>query len=305
MNVIHSISEYHRLLSLPEPLHPLVSIIQVSETHIMETAVWEQFYINFYSVSLKREVTAKVKYGQQYYDFNKGVMNFLAPKQVQSLSIADIKMINEESECGQGYVLLFHPDFLGKHTLATSIKNYGFFSYAVNEALHISEKEENSIIAIFKKIEEEYQYIDRHTQDIILSQIDLLLNYSIRFYERQFITRKFVNNDLLVRMEQVLNHYFDHDKTLQDGPPTVEFLADKLNLSASYLSDMLRSLTGQNAQQHIHNKMIEKAKEYLASSNLSVAEIAYHLGFEYPQSFNKLFKKKTAISPLEFRQSFN
>lgn len=303
MNIINSISEYHRLLSLPEPLHPLVSIIQVADTHIMETEVWEQFYINFYSVSLKRDVSAKVKYGQQYYDFNKGVMNFLAPKQVQSLSISDIRLINQE--CGQGYVLLFHPDFLGRHPLAASIKNYGFFSYALNEALHISEKEENSIIEILKKIDEEYQHIDRHTQDIILSQIDLLLNYSIRFYERQFITRKFVNNDLLIRMEQLLHHYFDKGESLQNGLPTVEYLAHNLNLSPNYLSDMLRSLTGQNAQQHIHNKMIEKAKVYLTSSNLSVAEIAYQLGFEYPQSFNKFFKKKTDISPLEYRQSFN
>lgn len=303
MNIINSISEYHRLLSLPEPLHPLVSIIQVADTHIMETDVWEQFYINFYSVSLKRNVSAKVKYGQQYYDFNKGVMNFLAPKQVQSLSISDIRLINQE--CGQGYVLLFHPDFLGRHPLAASIKNYGFFSYALNEALHISEKEENSIIEILKKIDEEYQHIDRHTQDIILSQIDLLLNYSIRFYERQFITRKFVNNDLLIRMEQLLHRYFDKGESLQNGLPTVEYLAHNLNLSPNYLSDMLRSLTGQNAQQHIHNKMIEKAKEYLTSSNLSVAEIAYQLGFEYPQSFNKFFKKKTDISPLEYRQSFN
>ena len=258
---------------------------------------------NFYSVSLKRDVSAKVKYGQQYYDFNKGVMNFLAPKQVQSLSISDIRLINQE--CGQGYVLLFHPDFLGRHPLAASIKNYGFFSYALNEALHISEKEENSIIEILKKIDEEYQHIDRHTQDIILSQIDLLLNYSIRFYERQFITRKFVNNDLLIRMEQLLHRYFDKGESLQNGLPTVEYLAHNLNLSPNYLSDMLRSLTGQNAQQHIHNKMIEKAKEYLTSSNLSVAEIAYQLGFEYPQSFNKFFKKKTDISPLEYRQSFN
>ena len=303
MNIINSISEYHRLLSLPEPLHPLVSIIQVADTHIMETEVWEQFYINFYSVSLKRDVSAKVKYGQQFYDFNKGVMNFLAPKQVQSLSISDIRLINQE--CGQGYVLLFHPDFLGRHPLAASIKNYGFFSYALNEALHISEKEENSIIEILKKIDEEYQHIDRHTQDIILSQIDLLLNYSIRFYERQFITRKFVNNDLLIRMEQLLHRYFDKGESLQNGLPTVEYLAHNLNLSPNYLSDMLRSLTGQNAQQHIHNKMIEKAKVYLTSSNLSVAEIAYQLGFEYPQSFNKFFKKKTDISPLEYRQSFN
>ncbi|WP_134088740.1 AraC family transcriptional regulator [Olivibacter sp. XZL3] len=303
MHIVNSISEFHQQLSLPEPLHPLVSVIDVSGIKPDESEIWEQFFVNFYSVSLKRDVTAKVKYGQQYYDFNKGTMNFIAPKQIQSLTIPEIRKM--KIECGKGYMLMFHPDFLYKHPLARAIKNYGFFSYSLNEALHLSEKEEGNVVEIFKKIEQEYQHIDRHTQNIILSQIDLLLQYSNRFYERQFITRKAVNNDLLTKMEQLLNDYFDKDETLQSGLPTVEFVASRLNVSPHYLSDMLRSLIGQSAKSYIHEKMIEKAKEYLSSTQLSVAEIAYQLGFEYPQSFNKLFKKKTEMSPLAFRAKFN
>jgi len=301
MQIIHSISEKHRLLSLPEPLHPLVSVIRISDIRFTEDIVWEHFSLNFYCISLKRNIAGKIKYGQQYYDYDKGLMTFVAPKQVLSL---DAPLIDDVSP-PSGYALFFHPDFLYKHPLATTIKNYGFFSYGVNEALHLSEKEEKNIVEIFLKIDEEYQHIDRHTQDIILSQIDLLLNYSNRFYERQFITRKAINHDVLTKMETLLNEYFNNGETLRNGPPTVESLADQLHLSPHYLSDLLRSLTGQNAQQHIQGKLIEKAKEYLTITNLSVAEIAYQLGFEYPQSFNKLFKKKTNISPLEFRQTFN
>ena len=301
MKIINSISEKHRLVSLPEPLHPLVSVIRISDIRFTDSSIWEQFSVNFYCISLKRNIAGKTKYGQQYYDYNKGVMTFIAPKQIMSLEADQMDILNPAS----GYALLIHPDFLYKHPLATTIKNYGFFSYAVNEALHLSEKEEKSIEEIFEKIDEEYQHIDRHTQDIILSQIDLLLNYSKRFYERQFITRKAVNHDVLIRMEQLLNDYFDHEETLKKGLPTVELLASQLNLSPYYLSDLLRSLTGQSAQQHIQDKLIEKAKEYLSITNLTVAEIAYQLGFEYPQSFNKLFKKKTNTSPLEFRQTFN
>ena len=303
MNIINSISEFHRLVSLPEPLHPLVSVVSVADMRFTNHVVWEQFALSFYCVSLKRDVLRKVKYGQQYYDYDKGLMTFIAPKQVQTLNISHAEILGPES--GTGKTLLFHPDFLYKHPLATTIKNYGFFSYAVNEALHLSEKEEKNIVEILEKINAECQHIDRHTQDIILSQIDLLLNYSNRFYERQFITRKAVNHDVLTRMETLLNEYFDREKSLENGLPTVEFLANQLHLSPHYLSDLLRSLTGQSAQQHIQEKLIEKAKEYLTVTNLSVAEIAYQLGFEYPQSFNKLFKKRTNISPLEFRQTFS
>lgn len=303
MQTINSLSEFHRLLSIPPPLHPLVSVVLVSEIHAVDSDLWQHFSTDFYTVSLKNNIQSKVKYGQQYYDFDKGTMTFIAPKQVQSVEVDKTNAFNETM--GTGYVLIFHPDFLRKHPLQSTIKNYGFFSYSINEALHLSEQEEQNIIDIFQKIEKEYQHIDKHTQSIILAQIDLLLSYCDRFYERQFITRKAVNNDLLSKMETLLNDYFENSKTLKSGLPTVEYLANQLNISANYLSDMLRLLTGQNAQQHIHEKLIEKAKEKLSTTNLSVSEIAYELGFEYPQSFNRLFKKKTEMSPLEYRQSFN
>lgn len=303
MQTINSLSEFHRLLSIPPPLHPLVSVVLVSEIHSVNTDLWQRFSTDFYTISLKNNIQSKVKYGQQYYDFDKGTMTFIAPKQIQSIEVDETNAFNET--IGTGYVLIFHPDFLKKHPLQSTIKNYGFFSYSLSEALHLSQQEEQNIVEIFQKIEKEYQHIDKHTQDIILSQIDLLLNYCNRFYERQFITRKAVNNDLLTKMENLLNDYFNNAETLKNGLPTVEYFANQLNYSANYLSDMLRLLTGQNAQQHIHEKLIEKAKEKLLTTNLSVSEIAYELGFEQPQSFNRLFKKKTEMSPLKYRQSFN
>jgi AraC family transcriptional activator of pobA len=203
-----------------------------------------------------------------------------------------------------GYALFIHPDYLQHHPLATDIKNYGFFSYAVNEALHLSEKEEKDIEQLFQRIYEEHQHIDRMSQEIILAQVDLLLKYCNRFYERQFITRNAVNHDVLTKMELLLNHYFEQKEALKNGPPSVEYVAAQLNVSSHYLSDLLRSLTGQSAQQHIQDKLIDKAKEYLSVTDLTVAQIAYQLGFGYPQSFNKLFKKKTELSPLQFRETF-
>ncbi|GGH63759.1 AraC-like DNA-binding protein [Filimonas zeae] len=303
MKTIHSITEFQRLVSLPDPLHPLISVVEVAQMQFTAAELWQQFSLDFYCVSLKKGVVGKVKYGQQYYDYDKGVMTFIAPKQIQLLDEPHPDMLNPGP--ARGYALLIHPDFLYGHPLAAAIKNFGFFSYAVNEALHLSEKEEAYIAEVFRKIQEECAHIDRHTQDIVLAQLDLLFNYSIRFYERQFITRKAVNHDVLTKMEQLLNTYFEQDESLKQGLPTVEMVAGKLNLSPHYLSDMLRSLTGRSAQLHIQEKVIEKAKEYLSVTSLSVAEIAYQLGFEYPQSFNKMFKKKMNISPLEYRQSFN
>jgi len=303
MQVINSLSEFHRLLSVAPPMHPLISVVHVSELHAVASDVWKKFTTNFYSISLKNNIQSKIKYGQNYYDFDRGTMTFTAPKQVQSVEVDEANSYNNKS--GNGYVLMFHTDFLGKNPLAINIKHYSFFSYSVNEALHLSEREEENVIAIFKKIEEEYQHIDNHTQNVILAQIDLLLQYSARFYERQFITRKVVNHDLLTKTESMIESYFKNELGVENGVLTVEYLASQLNLSSNYLSDALRSLTGQGAQQHIHEKMIEKAKEYLTASNLSVSEIAYNLGFERPQSFNKLFKNKTEMSPLAFRESFN
>jgi AraC family transcriptional activator of pobA len=192
------------------------------------------------------------------------------------------------------------------YPLAKKIKQYGFFSYSANEALHLSEKEKDTILGIFKIIDDELNSrIDDFSQDVIISQIELLLNYANRFYKRQFITRKATSHNLLQQLEEILDDYFNNERSLSEGIPSVHYLAEKLNISPSYLSDMLRSLTGQNAQQHIHSKLIEKAKEKLSTTSLSVSEVAYQLGFEHSQSFSKLFKTKTNLSPLEFRKAFN
>ncbi len=298
--VINSISELHRLLQLPKPAHPLVSVINFADVKCVDDEKMRSIVYNFYSVCTKKGYKGKVKYGQNYYDFDDGIMTFYSPGQV---------LTTEPAEAGDtaitGWWLVVHPDFLRSYTLATKIKSYGFFSYAVNESLHLSDGEEVMVNSIMENIAHEHRsVIDGYSQDVIVSQIELLLNYSNRFYNRQFITRKNASNDLLVKMETLLDAYFEQG-TMQQGLPTVHYLSSQLNISANYLSDMLRSLTGQSAQQHIQNKLIEKAKEILTTTSLSVSEVAYQLGFEHPQSFSKFFKSKTNISPLDFRHSFN
>jgi len=298
MNAINSVSEFHRLLSLPAPKHPLVSVINLAESIFLEDEIWKGFVNRFYCVALKREATGKIRYGQQHYDYDKGVLSFTAPNQVQYLDVQNM-------ECGSGSLLIFHPDFLLNNALATTIGSYGFFSYSVTEALHLSAEEEEDLIAILNKIDKECTHIDKHTQEIILTQIELLLNYSNRFYERQFITRKNNNYEVLTKFEQFVDRYYDGNEHAQQGLLTVQRIAEHMNLSPNYLSDLLRVHTGQNTQQHIHEKLIEKAREKLSTTNLSVSEIAYALGFEHAQSFSTLFKKKTKMSPLQFRQTFN
>ena len=275
----------------------MVSIVNLSECVFAEDDVWKGFVSKYYCIALKRNATGKIKYGQQHYDYDKGVLSFTAPNQVQYL---DLKTMDCDSK---GSLLIFHEDFLLNQPLANTISSYGFFSYAVNEALHLSEGEENDLLEIMDKIDRECQHIDQHTQEIILSQIELLLNYSKRFYERQFITRKSGNDHLLTKLETFLNDYFEKDASGK-GLLTVHEIAEAMHLSPNYLSDLLRVHTGQNTQQHIHEKLISKAKGKLSATELSVSEIAYGLGFEHSQSFSTLFKKKTSMSPLEFRQSF-
>lgn len=295
---ILSISEMHHLLGLKKPKHPLVSIIRFEDMVSTGPAVPRSISYNFYHIALKKNYQGKIKYGQQYYDFDEGMMTFIAPQQV-------ITIDPETPTCLEGFMLIVHPDFLETYPLASKIRSYGFFSYAAFEALHLSEQEEQAIMQLVTNIEREIETnIDPFTQELIVSNIDLLLTYCNRFYNRQFITRKLANNDLLIKLETLLDVYFASVEPEKSGLPTVKYVADQLHVSASYLSDMLRAHTGQSTQQHIHNKLIEKAKTILSTTGLSVSEVAYQLGFEYPQSFNKLFKSKTNLSPLEFRQSF-
>jgi AraC family transcriptional activator of pobA len=299
-NRFESLSDAHQAFGLPKPLHPLISLINSAIVPVQTSTSPHSHVLNFYKISYKPQLGGKIKYGQGYYDFDEGGLLFAAPNQL----IGGSDAISTQ-ECSL-YTLLIHPDYLGSYPLAKNIKRFGFFSYSANETLHLSEKEKTTIISIFKIIEEELNSrIDDFSQDVIISQIELLLNYANRFYKRQFITRKAVSNDLLQKMEEILDAYFNTQESLSQGIPTVQYLAEHLNVSPGYLSDMLRSLTGQNAQHHIHEKLIEKAKEKLSVTKLSVSEIAYGLGFEHPQSFSKLFRTKTNLSPLEFRRSFN
>jgi AraC-like DNA-binding protein len=293
---IHAISELHRLVGLPAPAHPLISLVDNTKLYIDKEHFPETLLLDFYKISYKHTLNGRIGYGQGYYDFDQGGMIFTAPHQLLA--------IDKDTEY-YGLSLLIHPDLLRGYPLATSISKYGFFSYDTNEALHLSAKEKETIIGVLENIGHELKCsIDDFSQDVLISYVEVLLNYSNRFYKRQFITRKAVNHDLLTKMETLLTHHLDTRRGLQTGLPTVEYLADQLHLSPRYLSDMLRSLTGQSAQQHIHQKLIDKAKEYLTNTNLSVAEIAYELGFEYPQSFNKLFKSKTMLTPVAFKAQF-
>ena len=293
----NSLTDFHRVFGLPKPLHPMISFTDIKDIKILPDELFSSFILDFYKVAYKTNVFGKAKYGQNYYDFGEGGLVFSAPNQTFE---------TPDDNGSSGYVLLIYPDFFLSYPLARKIRQYGFFSYSANEALHLSDHEKETIMSIFKIIDEELKSrIDDFSHDVIISQVELLLNYANRFYKRQFITRKAVNNDLLQKLEEILDDYFNNEKSLMQGIPTVQYLSEQLNISPSYLSDVLRSLTGQNAQQHIHQKLIEKAKEKLSTTSLSVSEVAYGLGFEHPQSFSKLFKTKTNLSPLEFRQSFN
>lgn len=299
---IKSISEFHSIFNLPKPEHPLISVVDyavlvAAKKHSEITIT----VADHYSISVKRGLSEKMRYGQQKYDFDEGVMYFLAPGQVLHTTPAT----NTEAK-PSGWILLIHPDFLWNTPLAAAIKRYEFFDYSVNEALFLSDKEEAILTNIIQNIQQEYHAnIDSFSQNIIISQLETLLNYSERFYQRQFITRKIINHQVLDRLDKLLTGYFRGDDLLTKGLPTVQNIAGLLNVSPSYLSGLLKVLTGQSTQQHIHDKLIEKAKEKLSTTDLSVSEIAYSLGFEHPQSFSKLFKSKTNLSPLEFRQSFN
>lgn len=298
-HLIKSISELHRLFALSRPDHPLISVIDFELLSYKHSDVWKHFTNDFYCITIKKGSNGNLKYGQRDYDFSEGMMTFTKPGQVFSVTGVNDNPVT-------GYMLVFNAELIRPYPLGKNIGNFGFFDYQIAEALHLSEKEENIISSLLQQMQQELKNnIDSYSQDVIVSHLDLLLNYSNRFYNRQFITRKAANHDLLSQLEHILTDYFNSQATLNSGLPTVQMIASLLHLSPNYLSDLLRSTTGQNAQQYIQQHLIEKAKELLSTSNMTVSQIAYQLGFEYSQSFSKLFKKVTSQTPLSFRQSFN
>lgn len=294
-----SISESHQAFGLPAPQHPLISLVHFNRDNPFNTAMAPIYdVLSFYKITFITRNKGRLKYGRNYYDFDEGSMLFLAPNQL--VGSTDY---NSETYC---YILLIHPDFLFGHPIARKIKQYGYFSYASHEALHLSESERQTILSVFQIMELELNSrVDEFSQEVVIAQLELLLSYVNRFYRRQFITRKTANNDVLQKTESILDDYLNRQETLRHGLPTVQYLSGQLKISPGYLSDLLRSLIGQNAQQYISHKLIEKAKERLTGTNLTVAEIAYELGFEHPQSFSKMFRVRTGLSPVEFRGSYN
>jgi AraC-like DNA-binding protein len=293
--VFKSISELMRGMGMPKPLHPLVAVVDYDISKISRENAGRSFLIDFYKVSFKKEFRGQVKYGQGYYDFEEGGLAFLAPNQLVTLS--------GEEGIYDGYTLYFHADLIRNYQLGKNIDQYGFFGYGVNEALFISDKEKAVIAGLFESmIAEIDNNIDAFSQDVLVSLIELLLNHSNRFYNRQFLTRKAQHNDVISSMVEYIKDRFTKDS---EGIPTVQEVATYLNMSSRYLNDMLKTLTGQPAQQHIHASLIEKAKIMLVTTDTNISQIAYQLGFEHPQSFNKLFKSKTELSPNAYRQSFN
>lgn len=293
-----SISESHQAFGLPKPQHPLISLMHFNENNPFNTEMAPIYdVLDFYKITFITQNRGKLKYGQQYYDYNEGSMLFLAPDQLVGTT--------EYNRNTHAYILLIHPDFLLGYSLAKKIREYGYFSYSVNEALHLSDNEKQTILSVYRIIEEEINNrVDEFSQEVLVAQIELLLSYVNRFYKRQFVTRKAANHDILQKLETILDDYFNNEKPLHQGVPTVQFLSEQLHISPGYLSDLLRSLIGLNGRGYIHKKIIEKAKQKLSTTPSTVSEIAFELGFEHSQSFSKLFKSKTNLSPLQFRAEF-
>ncbi|RYY22029.1 MAG: AraC family transcriptional regulator [Chitinophagaceae bacterium] len=295
---IETISQLMRELGLPTPLHPLVALVDYENVTVVPPDPGRKLTIDFYKVAFKDKFHGQVKYGQGHYDFDEGGLAFIKPKQVVTMP--------EDANSYEGFALYFHPDLLRNYILGSAISRYGFFSYDVSEALFLSAKEKEIIHGIFTSIALELaNNIDQFSQDILVSQIELLLNFSNRFYNRQFITRKTINHEIIHSLDKLLEDYFQNNIALKHGLPTVQDLCRQLNLSPRYLSDLLGSLTGRNTQQYIQDKILDQSKDLLSTTSMSVSEVAYILGFEHPQSFIKFFRSKSNMTPLKFRQAFN
>lgn len=290
---LDSVDKYNRLFGL-ETLHPLVSVVNLSEATKFPT----HFTINYgvYALYLKETVCGDIRYGKQTYDYQEGTITSFAPGQVAEIEMA-------EGVKPKAYGILFHPDLIKGTPLGSEIKRYSFFSYKSNEALHISEDEKKIIMDCLSKIQMELEHaIDRLSKRLIAGNIQLLLDYCLRFYERQFNTRAVVNKDILSRFESLLDDYFDNGRTRTDGLPTVKYFADKVFLSPNYFGDLIKKETGKTAQEYIQTRLIDAAKEMIAGSDKTMSQIAYELGFQYSQHFNRLFKKNVGYTPNEYRR---
>ena len=297
---INTISQAHKSLGLPAPKHPLVSLVKVADYHPTQDFRGVKLINNLYQIALKQEGCGNLLYGKNSYDYQEGTLVFTAPGQV---TVFDGEVPSGDAS-STGWTLAFHPDLIRKSALAHKMSQYTFFNYEVNEAHHVSEEERETIDSILAKIVKEYsQNLDRHSQNLIVSNIELLLDYCMRFYDRQFYTRSTMNLDYTSKFERLLKKYYREEIGREKGLPQVKYFSDHLNLSSTYLSDLLKKETGKTAQEHIHLFVIDQAKNTLLSSGLTISEIGYSLGFEYPQHFSNLFKLKTGMSPSEYRRS--
>jgi AraC-like DNA-binding protein len=301
---IATVSEYNAIAH-HKTLHPLVSFIDFSNIKSAEKTQQEKtdlqaLSFGFYAVFLKENTHCEIRYGRNNYDYQEGTLIFIAPGQVVSIEE------DEEDYQPSGHALLFHPDLIRGTSLGQNIKDYTFFSYDVHEALHLSEGEKQIVMECFRKIEFEVQHaIDKHSKKLIVANIELFLNYCVRFYDRQFITRDYVNTGVVEKFEHLLNDYFASDKPQEIGIPAVAYFAKELHLSANYFGDLIKKETGKSALEHIQAKLIDVAKEKIFQYNKSVSEIAYELGFKYPNHFSRFFKQQVGTTPNEYRSSLN
>jgi AraC family transcriptional activator of pobA len=292
-----NLSDLHKALGIAGPKHPLFSIIKFEDLPVLNNPERTKLILDFYQVTIKTSSPCKIQYGQTLFDFNEGVVSCFGPRQS---SIIDPYFEYAKS----GWLVNIQPEFLKSYALSQKIKQLGFFDYVINEALILSEDEQKSMEIIFHQLEREYHLpIDSFSQDVIVANLEVLLSYCNRYYKRQFVTRKISAGGILERLENILESYFQNNNN--QGLPSPSYLANQLNISTRYLSDLLKQQTGHTTQQLIQDKIIDLSKDRLTSTQMSVSEIAYQLGFEYPQSFSKLFKMKTNQTPLEYRQSFN
>ena len=293
---VNSISEVHDFFGFPKPKHPLVSVLPIDERMTKFDYGDLNYTYCFYQISLKAGIQGTLSYGRNSYDFNEGTITFIKPNQL-------VKVENSaDYQGGSGWTLIFHPDLIRKSELGKTIENYSFFNYEVNEALHLSEEEKKSLTELANKIEKEYQQnIDRHSQEIIIANIEMILKYCKRYYDRQFYTRTNLNQDIVTKFENVIREYYSSDQPFENGILSVKYCAQQLTMSPNYFGDLIKNETGRSAKDHIQEYIIEKAKTKIIGTNQSISEIAFSLGFEFPQGLNRLFKAKTGMSPKKYR----